>query len=227
MNGGSRGWIEELVVRLGEPAVGVLLALETILPPIPSEVVLPFAGFQAARGHLHPVGAWVAATAGSLAGAWVLYGVGAWFGRERLWALAAQRWFIVLGPRDLARGERFFAAHGGAVVLVGRCIPLVRSVVSVPAGIERMPPFRFSVLTGVGSGIWNAAFITAGWHLEDRWTTIERGVRPAAFVIAGVLLVLLAVTTARKRAGGARIRRRPEGGGPPRAGPPPVGPPPG
>lgn len=190
--------IERLIVRLGEPAVGALIALETVVPPIPSEVVLPFAGFQAARGHLNPVTAWVAATIGSLVGAWLLYGLGAAVGRDRLAALAAKQWFIVLGTRDLERGERFFVRHGGAIVLVGRCIPLVRSVVSIPAGVERMPVARFGLFTAIGSGVWNGAFIAAGWQLEERWEELERLVQPVGLTVLVLLVIGVVATAVRK-----------------------------
>jgi membrane protein DedA with SNARE-associated domain len=200
--------IERLIIRLGAPGVGALIALETVVPPIPSEVVLPFAGFQAARGHLNPVTAWVAATIGSLIGAWLLYGLGAAVGRDRLAALAAKRWFIVVGTRDLERGERFFVRHGGAIVLIGRCIPLVRSVVSIPAGLERMSVARFGLFTAIGSGIWNAAFITAGWHLEERWKELERLVQPVALTVLTLLVIAFATTAVRKiRASKHRSRR--------------------
>lgn len=190
--------IEQLIIRLGAPAVGALIAVETVVPPVPSELVLPFAGFQAARGHLDPTAAWAAATSGSLVGAWLLYGLGAVIGRDRLAALAARRWFILFGPRDLERGERFFSRHGGAVVLFGRCIPLVRSIVSVPAGLERMPRRRFTFFTVLGSGIWNAAFIAAGWHLEDRWHMVERWMQPVALTVLALVLAIAGVTAVRK-----------------------------
>lgn len=190
--------IERLIVRLGEPAVGALIALETVVPPIPSEVVLPFAGFQAARGHLNPVMAWVASTIGSLVGAWLLYGLGAAVGRDRLAVLAAKRWFIVFGVRDLERGERFFVRHGAAIVLVGRCLPLVRSIVSIPAGLEHMSVARFSLFTVIGSGIWNGAFIAAGWYLEERWKELGRLVQPVGLTVLALLVIGLAATAVRK-----------------------------
>jgi membrane protein DedA with SNARE-associated domain len=197
-------WLEDLVVRAGEPAVAALIALESIVPPIPSEVVLPFAGFQAARGVLDLGAAWIAATLGSLAGAWVLYGLGAAIGFERLHALASRRWFVLLSVRDLERGTAFFSRHGGKIVLVGRCIPLVRSVVSVPAGIQRMNPARFTAYTTVGSAIWNAVFLGAGWQLGDRSDVVEGWIRPVALavsVLAAVVATVLAVRAVADRRG--------------------------
>ena len=200
-------WVEDLIRRLGEPAVGALIALENIFPPIPSEVILPFAGFQAAAGNINGVLAWVAATIGSLVGAYVLYGVGAAIGYERLHELAQKRWFVLLGTKDLERGDRFFDAYGGWIVLGGRCIPLVRSVVSVPAGIDRMPLVRFTIFTAIGSGVWNAVFITAGWQLESRWERVEGWLQPAAYTVLVLLLAGVAWLTVRKIRRTADLRR--------------------
>src|SRR5690606_36659203 len=116
-------------------------------------------------------------------GAWLLYGVGAVIGLERLRTLAAQRWLLLFGSADLERGERFFDRHGDKIVLFGRCIPLVRSIVSVPAGVERMPLGRFTLLTAVGSGVWNAIFIAAGHEAGDRWEDIEGWVEPIGYAV--------------------------------------------
>ena len=195
-------WVVDLIERLGEVGVGLLIFLENIIPPIPSEVVLPFAGFAAERGSINVFGAWLAATAGSLAGALVLYALGALIGLERLEHLAAKRWFVFFGKGDLDRGIAWFDRHGGAVVFFGRFIPLVRSVVSVPAGLDRMPLGRFAVLTAAGSSIWNAAFIGAGWTLGERWEQVEEYVAPVGYLVAAVLAVGLIVLSVRK------LRRR-------------------
>jgi membrane protein DedA with SNARE-associated domain len=185
--GGLAGWVVDVIERIGAPGVGALVALETAFPPIPSEVILPFAGFSASRGDVNVVLAWVAATVGALIGAWVLYGIGAVVGYDRLQALGEKRWFPLFSGADLARGEKFFARHGDRVVLVGRCIPLVRSIVSVPAGVERMPLVRFSVLTAIGSGVWNALFIGAGYQLGNRWERVENWVQPLSYAVVGLL----------------------------------------
>jgi membrane protein DedA with SNARE-associated domain len=185
---GVTGWVVDVVDAIGEAGVGALIALENIFPPLPSEVILPLAGFRAEAGELNVVLAWVAATAGALIGALVLYGIGAWFGYERLDDLAGRRWFIFFGQKDLDRGKRFFDRHGGAIVLFGRCIPLVRSIVSVPAGIDRMPLARFCALTALGAAVWNAVFIGAGWTLGDRWERVEGWIQPLSYAVVAVLL---------------------------------------
>lgn len=196
--GGLAGWVVDVVDSIGEVGVGALIALETVIPPIPSEIVLPFAGFSASRGDLNVVLAWIAATVGSLVGAWILYAVGRVVSYERVHELAGKRWFLLFGQSDLERGDRFFDAHGGAIVLVGRCIPLVRSIVSVPAGMEEMSPTRFTVMTAIGSGIWNAVFITLGYQLGNRWERVEGWIKPGSYAVVALLLVVLAWLAVRK-----------------------------
>lgn len=183
--------ILEIVNQIGELGVGLLILLETVIPPIPSEVVLPFAGFAAASGHLNPWLAWVAATVGSVAGASILYWLGVALSYERLHHLAGKPWFLLFGQRDLERGQRFFEARGEVVVLVGRCVPFIRSVVSVPAGLTRMPILRFALLTTLGSGIWNAVFIYAGFRLGDNYTAVERYLAPMSKAVVAIVLVVL------------------------------------
>ncbi len=187
-----------LVDRVGEVGVGVLVALENLFPPIPSEVILPFAGFRAERGELDLVLAWVAATLGALVGALVLYSVGAAVGSDRLHELAGKRWFVLVSQKDYERGERVFDRHGAKFVLLGRCIPLVRSVVSIPAGVARMPLARFCAYTALGSGVWNAAFIGAGYQLGQRYEQVDRWISPVAYSVLAAFVVWLAWLTSRK-----------------------------
>jgi membrane protein DedA with SNARE-associated domain len=200
--GGVAGWVTDVVSSVGEVGVGLLIALESVFPPLPSEIILPFAGFAASRGDLNGYLAWLCATIGALAGALVLYGVGAVVGYERLHDLAGHRWFVLFGQRDLERAERVFARHHGPIVLFGRCVPLVRSAVSVPAGIARMPLPRFCLLTALGAGAWNAAFIYAGSVAGDNYDRIERYVQPVSYavvVVLGLLVAALVVRTVRRK----------------------------
>jgi membrane protein DedA with SNARE-associated domain len=188
----------EVVEGVGEVGVGVLVALENLFPPIPSEVILPFAGFRADRGELSLVLAWVAATVGALVGALILYGLGAWVGSERLHELAGKRWFVVLSQKDYERGERIFERHGAKFVLLGRCIPLVRSVVSVPAGVAGMPLVRFCAYTVAGSAVWNAVFIGAGYQLGQNYDRVQAWVQPVAYTVLAAMVAWVAWLTVRK-----------------------------
>lgn len=167
-------WTTEVVDSLGYLGVALLVALENLLPPIPSEVVLPFAGFVARDGNAHMVGMIAAATLGSLVGALVLYGIAAWIGPVRIerFLLRYGRW-IRLSPADIARSEAWFDRHSNVAVLVCRCVPLVRSLISIPAGFRRMALGRFAAYTTVGSAVWNTAMITAGYTLRSRWHQVE------------------------------------------------------
>lgn len=187
-----------IVDRLGELGIGLLIFLENVVPPVPSEVILPLAGFRARTGALNVWLAWPAATAGSVLGAIVLYGLGAWLGYDRLHALAGKRWFFLTSQKDLDRGQRIFGRHGGKVVLLGRCVPVIRSLVSIPAGIVRMPLPRFLLLTAVGSGVWNALFIGLGWYLGDNWDRVQTWLGPVTYVVLGLALVGLVWLAVRK-----------------------------
>ncbi|MDF3050618.1 MAG: hypothetical protein K0R87_2256 [Pseudonocardia sp.] len=178
-----------IVDSLGAAGVGLLIFLENLIPPVPSEVILPLAGFRARTGALNIWLTWPAATAGSVAGAVVLYGLGAWLGYHRLHALAGKRWFFLTSQKDLDRGEEIFDKHGGKIVLLGRCVPVIRSVVSIPAGIARMPLPRFLMLTAIGSGVWNALFIGLGWVLGENWDRVQGWLGPVTYVVIGLVVV--------------------------------------
>jgi membrane protein DedA with SNARE-associated domain len=195
---GLTGWVVDVIDEIGEVGVGVLIAAENVFPPIPSEAILPFAGFSASEGDINAVLAWAAATVGALVGAYVLYGVGALIGYDRLRVLAGKRWFILFGEADLARGERFFEQHGTKVVLFGRFIPLVRSIVSVPAGATRMPLTTFTLLTATGAAIWNAVFIAIGYQLGERWDRVEGWVEPIGYAVLAALVVWVGWLAVRK-----------------------------
>jgi membrane protein DedA with SNARE-associated domain len=195
---GVADWIFTIVDRLGALGVGFLIFLENVVPPIPSEVILPLAGFRTRTGTLNVLTVWPAATAGSVLGALVLYGLGAWLGHDRLRRLAARPWFVLASVKDIDRGRDLFARHGGKVVLLGRCVPFLRSVVSIPAGIEGMPLPRFVLLTALGSGVWNAAFLWLGWLLGENWAQVQGWLGPVSYVVIGLLVVGLAVLAVRR-----------------------------
>jgi membrane protein DedA with SNARE-associated domain len=155
-------WIGGVLGSLGYVGLALLLVLENLFPPIPSEVVLPLAGFFVGRGTFAFWGALLAATVGSTAGALFLYGLGRWGGRALV--LRYGGWLRV-SEENLDRAEGCFARHGDLVVLGARVVPFARSVVSIPAGTSRMPLLRFTVLTAFGSAVWNTVLIGAGYAL--------------------------------------------------------------
>lgn len=201
---GIIGWVLNLMDTLGEVGVGLAVLIETFVPPIPSEAVLPGAGFLAYDGRMNFWFAWLCATLGALVGAWIWYAIGYAFGRDRT------RWVVGTIPlmehEDFDKAETFFQRWGGAAVLFGRCVPLVRSFISIPAGIERMNFLKFTVFTLIGSGVWNGIWIGLGWvfgpairPILEQWS----GVLSDAIIVI-VLLLLLWFVIARL----LRIRRR-------------------
>lgn len=196
------GWVFAIVDRLGAAGIGLLIFLENVVPPVPSEVILPLGGFRAQVGVMNPIAVWAAATIGAVAGALVLYALGAWLGYERLRRLAGHRWFLLSSQKDLDRGRALFDRHGSVIVLIGRCVPLVRSLVSIPAGVSGMPLMRFTLLSALGSGVWNALFVGLGWFLGDRWEVIEQYMGPistAVLVVAVIAIGWLVVRRLRGR----------------------------
>lgn len=157
---GFIGWVLGLIESLGALGVGLAVLLETFIPPIPSEAVLPAAGFLAYEGRMNGWLAWVAATVGALVGAWLWYAIGAALGRDRTRRLVGR--IPLMEHADFDRAEGFFQRWGVLAVLLGRCVPLVRSFISIPAGIERMPFWTFTAYTALGSGVWNGIWIGLG-----------------------------------------------------------------
>lgn len=196
-------WIQDVMGSLGYVGLVLLLFLENLFPPIPSEVVLPLAGFFVGTGDFTFWGALLASTVGSMAGAFALYGLGRWGGRRLV--LRYGKWLHVSGE-DLDRAEGWFARHGDLLVLGARVVPGARSVVSIPAGTSRMPLLRFTVLTAIGSVAWNAVLIGAGVILGRNWSTVQNWVGSYSNVVLAVAFVLAAVYLAYR---GFRKRKQP------------------
>jgi membrane protein DedA with SNARE-associated domain len=182
-------WVLGLIEALGYVGLALVLVIENLFPPIPSEVVLPLAGFLVGTGDLTFLGALLAATFGSVAGAWILYGMGRWGGRPLV--LRYGKWLRV-DAKSLDRAEAWFRSYGDAVVLVGRMVPLARSIVSIPAGFSNMPLLRFTVLTTIGSAAWNTVLIGGGYLLGANWDRVSHW----AGAYSDVVLVLAAVGAA-------------------------------
>ena len=192
--------VADLVQTLGYPGLVVLMALEHLFPPIPSELILPLAGFEVGRGKLDFALTLASATAGSLAGASLLYALARRGGRPLV-----LRWRAVLGVDEdtLGRAEQRFERHSAWVVMAGRLVPGVRSLVSLPPGLLRMPFGRYLALTLVGSLVWNAVLIVAGQQLGSRWRDVGDVLEPVAQVVLAALLPALAVWLVVRR-----VRRR-------------------
>lgn len=195
ITGDLTDWVIDVIDALGYLGVALLVALENVFPPIPSEVVLPAAGIWAnrgGRGGFELVVMILSATLGSLAGAWVLYLLGAAVGEDRVRAFIRRwgRWFGVK-EKDLDTADSWFDRHEELAVLLCRCVPLVRSVVSVPAGLRRMNPVRFTAYTAAGSAVWNTGLIMVGFFAQHHWETVQDVVSYVQYVV--VLVILLAI----------------------------------
>jgi membrane protein DedA with SNARE-associated domain len=197
---GLAGLITDIIAALGPIGVGVLVALETLFPPIPSELILPLSGYLASRGRMSLAAVVVGATLGSLVGALALYWAGAALGQKRLRRLAERTPLVEV--EDLERAEGWFDRHGGLAVLIGRVVPVVRSLVSVPAGVERMPLWRFVIYTIVGSGVYNLVLIGLGYVLGSRWQTVEQYSNYLNYAIYAAILVAVGLFALK------RVRRR-------------------
>ena len=187
--GGVAGWAVGLMETLGGPGAGLVIALENIFPPLPSEVILPLAGFTASQGELGLAEAIIWTTIGSVVGALVLYGLGWALGRERLRVVWGR--LPLTNLEDLDRTEVWFARHGRKAVFFGRMLPIFRSLISIPAGVTGMPLLLFTALTLAGSLIWNTLFIVAGFLLGEQWHRVEQyaGVLQTVVIVAVVLAV--------------------------------------
>ncbi|NEN80380.1 DedA family protein [Nocardioides zeae] len=175
--------------KIGPVGAGIAIALENLFPPLPSEVILPLAGFTAARGEFTIAEAILWTTAGSVFGAIVLYYLGVVFGRDRMYWIWER--MPLVKTEDLERTEAWFAKHGRKAVFFGRMLPIFRSLISVPAGIERMPIGIFVVLTTLGSLIWNSLWVMAGYFAGDQWYRVEpyMGIVQKVVIVAVVLFV--------------------------------------
>ena len=183
-------WAVTLMDTFGGVGVGLAILLETVFPPIPSELVLPMAGFASTQGELNVWAAIAGATTGSMVGAWLLYWLGVVIGAERLRSIADRIWLT--DAADVDKALTWFSRFGEISILIGRLIPGVRSLISIPADIHGMGVVKFSALTLLGSGVWNGVLIWLGVLLGENWTVVSDTMDRYSTVVY-VLLVLAVV----------------------------------
>ena len=184
--------VSQIIRDLGLLGLVALMFVENVFPPIPSEVVLPLAGFFVGRGELSFVGVLLAATLGSVLGSVFLYEMARYGGRPFVLRYGS---ILRVEPEDLDRADAWFERRGPVIVLVGRCIPGVRSLVSLPAGTLKMPRVQYIALTFVGSLAWNAALIGAGWLLGEEWDRVSDAVGAVGTPLLVVVLLLLGIAS--------------------------------
>ncbi|MFC9975852.1 DedA family protein [Spirillospora sp. NPDC127200] len=208
--GGIAGWATDLMEKLGAPGAGLAIALENLFPPLPSEVILPLAGFTAAQGEMNLAAVLVCTTLGSVLGALLLYWLGSAIGRDRMRRVVAK--IPLVKVDDLDKSEKWFEKHGSKAVFFGRMIPVFRSLISVPAGVEGMPLVKFLTYTTLGSALWNTAFVMAGYALGDNWQSVEGYVGMYSNAVLGLMALAIVVFVVKRvrdnrRRGSSSVRK--------------------
>ncbi len=184
-------WIIETIAQFGYLGIFLLMLLESIFPPIPSELIIPFAGFAAQQGDLNFFGVLIAATLGSLVGMAPWYLAGRLFGLGRVRALADRfgRWFT-LNAEEIDTATGFFRRYGPLIVLFGRLLPIIRTLISVPAGLAHMPVGQFVLYSTIGAVVWNTLLTGGGFLLAEHYEVIETWLDPVTLVILGAVVVV-------------------------------------
>ncbi|MBX5462619.1 MAG: DedA family protein [Steroidobacteraceae bacterium] len=191
-------WVTQVLASAGYAGLVFLMFAENVFPPIPSELIVPLAGYMASSGKLALAGVIAAGTLGSVLGALPLYYFGRKLGYERTLAFARNhgRWLTVCEP-DIRRAKRWFDRHGGAAVFFCRLVPGIRSLISLPAGIGEMNLAAFIVCTGAGSALWTALLAVAGYLLGRNFRDVEKYLDPVSWVVVGGVVVLYVVRVVR------------------------------
>lgn len=191
-------WITDLVESMGYIGILLLMFLENVFPPIPSEVIMPLAGFGAAEGKYRLALVIAAGLAGTLGGALLWYAVARRIGDQRLrrWADRHGRW---ISSADIDRLEQWFCRHRGWAVPLAHLIPGLRTLISIPAGIFAMPLTRIAVLTALGAGVWTSALAAAAYLLGERFEGVDRYLGPVSTAIIGMLFLVYILRVVRFR----------------------------
>jgi membrane protein DedA with SNARE-associated domain/uncharacterized membrane protein YkvA (DUF1232 family) len=183
--------ITNIVSQGGYLGIVAMMFAENLFPPIPSELIMPLAGFVAAQGRLNPVLVVLAGTLGSVLGALPWYYAGLWLGEARVCAFAARhgRW-LTLGEKEVGQGIRWFERHGRIAVLIGRLVPTVRTLISLPAGMARMPLAPFLLYSSIGTLVWTGALTAAGFALQSEYQRVAGYLDRASKAIIGLIVVI-------------------------------------
>lgn len=198
-------WIQEIIDTLGYPGLAFLSFLETVFPPIPSEVIGPLAGFATVRGELTLIGVVIASMIGFLLGVLPLYLLGRFVGEARIkaWADKYGRW-IGISARDIEKADQWFDKHGGKIVIASHLLPGIRTLISIPAGIARMNVFKFLLYTAIGKGLWTLLMVYLGRQLGKNYEVIGRYLTPISTIVIALIVVAIVVFIIRRRQQTAR-----------------------
>lgn len=187
-------WVLAVMDKLGLFGVTLMMFLENVFPPIPSELIMPAAGFAAAMGQMHLIAVIIAGTLGSVLGALPLYYLGTILDENRLYHLAEKygKYFLIK-PEDVTSAQQWFDKYGKSVIFFGRMIPAIRSLISIPAGMARMPMLSFLMLTALGSAIWTTLLAYAGYVLGANYEAVTTFIEPISKIVAIVVLLIAAI----------------------------------
>lgn len=187
-------WVLIIMEQFGLLGVTVMMFLENVFPPIPSELIMPAAGFAAAMGKMNLVLVIISGTLGSVLGALPLYYLGTVFDEKRLFSLAEKYGkYVLVKPSDVTNAQDWFHKYGKTVIFFGRMVPAIRSLISIPAGMARMPMLPFLVLTAIGSAIWTTILAYAGYILGANYEQVEAFIEPISKIVVIVVLCIGAV----------------------------------
>ena len=186
-------FVFDLINQFGYMAISFLIAIENVFPPIPSEVILSFAGFATHHSQMTVVGTIIASTIGAVLGALILYGVGWFLNEERLERILDHKAFKMLGFKrgDVQKAINWFDKYGTGAIFYGRCIPVVRSLISIPAGIAKVKVSKFLIYTTLGSLVWNTILVALGSYMGEKWQVIVTIFEEYSLIIAGLSVVTM------------------------------------
>lgn len=200
-----QNWVVEVIGNLGILGIALLMFLENVFPPLPSEVIMPVAGYLSTREQFQFWPAVLAGAVGSIAGAALWYAVGRRVSRDRFLHLVERHgMWLAMTPEDVDRASDWFKGHGRYSVLIGRLMPVIRTLISVPAGFSRMPFAGFLALTAGGSLIWTGALAFAGRFLGQRFQQVEQLIGPVTWIVIGIAVatyIYRVIRIARERSG--------------------------
>lgn len=198
-------WINNTMNSLSYLGIGLLMFLENLFPPIPSELIMPLAGFTVGQGKMSFIGAVLAGVIGTILGAFPWYYLGLVLTEERLGALADKygKW-LTISSKDIQKANRLFQRHGGKAVLLGRLIPGVRTLISLPAGMNRMPMIPFVLYSTIGTSLWVLLLTAAGYFLGDNYQLVEKYLAPVSKIALLSIALFFIIYIIRKQ-----MRRQP------------------
>lgn len=195
-------WVLAIMAKFGYLGIIFAMFAENVFPPIPSEVIMPAAGFAVARGDLNLLLVIVAGTLGSVLGALPLYYFGSLFNKERLIDFTEKYGkYVFVKPDDVISADDWFNKHGKKAVFFGRMVPGIRSLISIPAGMNKMPLLPFIILTTAGAAIWTTLLTLAGYHFGQNYEVIEQFLAPYSKIFLGAAIVIVIIWLLRRRMG--------------------------